>query len=286
VRPEARVGVVGWLFFSRPPRKKDVVLFADDGVRGELVADFKGEERGVEEVLVGVMAAVLVNFVDDDILKGEGDLPLTALVGVTLGPPCGLTLPANGEEETAPGRPIPFLSFRSPSEVVGRLRLSDFVGDASSDVSTMTDLGLYFGKADAATVWLRVVGRNEDERTCPVTACGGSAASTSVADSSDDMDCLGRKDVLLVARVIVLNGSGVGVLFPPETLRSPSPVALEFVAARLNVLERRLLSRPFFVVLSTSFASLLITSANALPTEDRFKDCRIDVRGLLSGLCF
>ena len=156
-----------------------------------------------------------------------------------------------------------FLSLPSSSSSTmlgGRLALS-WVLEASSP-SITRDLCLYFGKSEEA-VWLLVTGLNEAERVwacCPICACGGSVTSIRVPDSSEEIDCLGNADDRLLDRTLIRDNWGVPGRLPSAAFSLASWVAWA-AAARLIALMRRLARL-------VGFSSLLITSANALLTED------------------
>ena len=170
----------------------------------------------------------------------------------------------------------------SSSELLSRGRPFWLVGDGDFLGATMapspnTERGLYFGRPEPVSE-LRV--RTDDrEATEPLLSLPEGLALSEGEDwSSLAAASFLSADCLRVWRVMVLASGESSVSF----LDGGFSVDARAGGARLTALVRRAAASFFFATfslsLSFSFESLCITSARALPTEERPKDWRIELR--------
>lgn len=182
-------------------------------------------------------------------------------------------------EATTSRTPFPLLSSPvSSSDVLGLRRTPTRAGDGGFFAgSASRDFGLYFGSPEFATEFL---GRSVEARGTVVLGVVF-GLGTGDEGSSEDVAPVFLTVEILFAPLEIVFSSGV-VSF---SLFAALSVARVDVGARLIALERRdVISFVFLPVFSfsfsalVSFVSLCITSAMALPTDERLRECRIELR--------
>lgn len=164
-----------------------------------------------------------------------------------------------------------FSSSFSSSEVLDRRRVPNLAGDGGNFcASTSADFGRYFGSEEAV---LGFLGRRELDPLVIPAACG--------VGGSVDLDDCSSEDVLWMVpdtrRRVTVFDSGVSALLDEGGLESPMEArgvaGFEFTALK----RREELSLAFFAFLLASLLSLFMTSAKALPTEAKFRECRMEL---------
>lgn len=163
-----------------------------------------------------------------------------------------------------------FSSSFSSSDVLDRRRVPALTGEGRSFcVSTSIDFGRYFGSEETLLGFFGL--RTLDALVIPA-ACG--------VGGSVDLDDCSSEDVLCIVpdtrRRVTVFDSGVSDLLDKGGFVSPMEArgvaGLVFMA-----LKRRELSFAFLAFLLASLLSLFMTSAKALPTEARLRDCRMEL---------
>jgi hypothetical protein len=138
--------------------------------------------------------------------------------------------------------------------------------------STTTDFGLYFGRPDELDE-LPGRGLSAEDRAGSVdcgVALGGTAEESSV-EFRLEIDP-GASELLLRAVIVFESGVRERLEGGGECLESSE--ARGFVPIPLDLCK----SFPAFLATLSFSLVLFITSANALPTEAKFNDCRIELR--------